>query len=335
MAFRPTQETRRHNAVRFTRTQQEETEPGLTRLEFSRTILQRGMGFSPSDLNCLVKLPGLKEVFEVSFRNPQKLQEMWSFWGENKYLAPYKEFCVDALTDREMKVVTVQFFNEAVSDYDITTWLNRYGRVSSEGRKITDEDGVWTGARKWLVRLNVDPSGIGGVRHIPNSIVLGPNRGLVFYNGMPKLCRKCGELGHLAAACTVVKCRNCGAPHETSHCREERQCNLCGKKGHLFKDCPSSYANMARASKANTNKPRPEQEEGASNKDQSTSPPTASRTQTPAPPSSPAPPSPETCPVLRGPLPPAQRESTTATPLAPLIQNTRQGGSLDPAAAPP
>ncbi|MGH0133995.1 UNVERIFIED_CONTAM: hypothetical protein FKN15_065371 [Acipenser sinensis] len=38
---------------------------GLMRLEFRRTILQRGMGFSPSDLNCLVKLPGLKEVFEL------------------------------------------------------------------------------------------------------------------------------------------------------------------------------------------------------------------------------------------------------------------------------
>ncbi|MGH0140654.1 UNVERIFIED_CONTAM: hypothetical protein FKN15_023266 [Acipenser sinensis] len=68
---------------------------------------------------------------------------------------------------------------KAVSDYDITTWRNRYGRVSLEGRKITDEDEVWTGARKWLVRLNVDPLGTGGVRHIPNSIVLGPNRGLI------------------------------------------------------------------------------------------------------------------------------------------------------------
>ncbi|MGH0168466.1 UNVERIFIED_CONTAM: hypothetical protein FKN15_054071 [Acipenser sinensis] len=158
-----------------------------------------------------------------------------------------------------MKVVTVQFFNEAVSDYDITTWLNRYGRALSERRKITDEDGVWTGARKWLVHLNVDPSDIGGVRHIPNSRVLGSNRGLVFYNGMPKLCKKCGELGHLAAACTVVKCRNCSAPTRLATA-EKRGSAMCGK-GHLFKDCPSSYANMARASKANTNKPRPEHEE--------------------------------------------------------------------------
>ncbi|MBN3306344.1 ZCHC3 protein, partial [Amia calva] len=64
---------------------------------------------------------------------------------------------------------------------------------------------------------------------------------------MPKLCRNCGALGHLAAACTVVKCKVCGGEHLTRACKQERACNLCGGGVHLFRNCPSSYANRVRA----------------------------------------------------------------------------------------
>ncbi|MGH0171422.1 UNVERIFIED_CONTAM: hypothetical protein FKN15_061419 [Acipenser sinensis] len=59
-------------------------------------------------------------------------------------------------------------------------------------------DGVWNGARQWLIQLFKDPEGIGGVRHLPSNVTLGAARGFVVYNGMPKLCRNCGQLGHLA-----------------------------------------------------------------------------------------------------------------------------------------
>ena len=160
----------------------------------------------------------------------------------------------------------------------MSTWLGRYGLVKSDSRRVLDEDGVWTGARKWLVQLKPDPSAVGGVSHIPSTITLGRHRGVVFYHGMPKLCRNCGELGHLAAACTVVKCKTCGGEHETRACRDPRPCNLCGVRGHFFRDCPLSYANRARS----TAPPPPS----------STAPPT------PPPPPPPTPPPPNLNPNL-------------------------------------
>ncbi|MBN3295130.1 ZCHC3 protein, partial [Amia calva] len=235
---------RRHNAVRFSREAGAET-AALTRLEFSRSVLQRGLGFAPSELNCVVKLPGPRDVFEVSFKNPHVLECFWNIYREKKECLPLSDFVVDALTDREIKIVTIQFYNEAVAEYDVEVWLRRHCEILSESKRVNDEDGVWTGARRWQVRLQVEVAAIGGVRHLPSTVVLGANRGLVFYHGMPKLCRNCGALGHLAAACTVIKCKVCGGEHLTRACKQERACNLCGGGGHLFRNCPSSYANRA------------------------------------------------------------------------------------------
>ncbi|MBN3295733.1 ZCHC3 protein, partial [Amia calva] len=164
-------------------------------------------------------------------------------YREKKECMPLSDFVVDALTDREIKIVTIQFYNEAVAEYDVEVWLRRHCEILSESKRVNDEDGVWTGARRWQVRLQVEVAAIGGVRHLPSTVVLGANRGLVFYHGMPKLCRNCGALGHLAAACTVIKCKVCGGEHLTRACKQERACNLCGGGGHLFRNCPSSYAN--------------------------------------------------------------------------------------------
>ncbi|KAJ7993923.1 hypothetical protein DPEC_G00259720 [Dallia pectoralis] len=116
----------------------------MTRLEFSRAVLQKGMGFVPAELNCLAKPPGPVETFEIR-------------------------------------------------------------HIKSEGRRVLDEDQVWTGGLKWLVQLKPDPTGVGGVRHLPSTITLGNNRGSVHYYGMPKLCRNCGNLGHLATACKICQ----------------------------------------------------------------------------------------------------------------------------------
>ena len=78
-------------------------------------------------------------------------------------------------------------------------------------------------------QLKPDPSAVGrgGGGHIPSFIMLGRHKGIEFNHSMPKLCRNCGELGHLAAACTVVKCKTCGGEHETRACCDPRPCNLC------------------------------------------------------------------------------------------------------------
>ncbi|KAK6471295.1 zinc finger CCHC domain-containing protein 3-like [Huso huso] len=235
---------RRFNVLRFNWSDKKEV--SLSRLDFSRQILQRLLEVKPEDLNCLIKLPGIAVSFDVSFVSNGAMEKCLEVYNKKKKDAPLSQFLVEPLSDREIKVVTIQFYSEVVNDYDIETWLHRHCKVKSRSRKVKDADGVWNGARQWLIQLHEDPNGINGVRHLPSNFSLGTTRGFVMYYGMPKLCRNCGGWGHLAVACKVVKCKNCGGAHISSLCTEEKKCNLCGKEGHVFKMCPDLFTNVVK-----------------------------------------------------------------------------------------
>ena len=238
---------RRHHSVRF------EFKNGgdgkrleMSRLDFSRKILQKVLGFSPAELNCVLTLPA-GQGFDVSFSSAVALNQFGS-----RLEACIEQitgmFQVDRLSDNAMKVVIVRMFNETVSPDDITVWLNRYCTVKGAPVRVRDVDGIWTGAWRVPVQMQADRQGFEGLRQLPSAIVLGENRGFIHYQGQPKLCRKCGGLGHLAEACKELvcgKCRQLG--HAFAECPNGRACNLCGKFSHLFRDCPQSFANKLKA----------------------------------------------------------------------------------------
>ncbi|MGH0187084.1 UNVERIFIED_CONTAM: hypothetical protein FKN15_023670 [Acipenser sinensis] len=232
----------RRNAIRFELL----NDLAMDRLEFSRNVLQKGLGFHPRNLDFIFAFPG-KKTFEVIFST----FAMFEFCLEKfkKFGDQFKNIAMVPLTRRELKVIHVVMFSELVQYEDILTWLSQYCDVIV-GSTVKDEDGVKTGERKFQVKLRRDIVS-GDYKHLPNTIQIGSCRGYVFYMGQPKVCRSCGQAGHFSANCDQKFCRNCGAfGHFSNECKLPLKCNLCGESNHVFRDCPFAYANRVKKQRA-------------------------------------------------------------------------------------
>ncbi|MBN3317972.1 ZCHC3 protein, partial [Atractosteus spatula] len=135
--------------------------------------------------------------------------------------------------------LTVHVFNPYMAEEDIVSFLKRFVDVQDEGVKLLDKKKYWSGKRRYRVRFRFSAQASDGLLHPPASFTIGSNNGYLFYPGQPLTCRRCGQEGHIALNCTEQICRRCGGiGHVGSACTEDIKCNLCGKPGHAYRECP-------------------------------------------------------------------------------------------------
>lgn len=147
--------------------------------------------------------------------------------------------------------LVVHMYDPHIETEDIATFLKRCCSEVRFSHWVKGGVGLWNGKRKFFVKFREDPDGIGGYAHPPSNFLIGRSRGYLFYSGMPLFCRKCLRFGHTQDACPegkMARCSVCGRTgHVAAFCQFQKICNMCGKEGQIYKDCPSKAARKSYA----------------------------------------------------------------------------------------
>ncbi|KAM3910375.1 zinc finger CCHC domain-containing protein 3-like, partial [Leptodactylus fuscus] len=233
---------RRRNVVRFRHGGAKEDLPD--RRFVVRELLCTQMGFVPTDILAVINLPD-RQGYDVSFKLMSDLDRFWANLTRLRDTEGWDKFSFIPISRPDTASVTIVFWNEAVPPQDIVIWLRRHCDLMSDLTKNRDEDGVWTGGWRVLVKLRQQNN---ITQHLPNSFFIGREKGICFYAGQPRRCFKCGKAGHVASVCSMVKCSLCNEMGHVSATCQSIRCNLCGRIGHPHRDCPDAWHNICKDS---------------------------------------------------------------------------------------
>nr|XP_006013558.1 PREDICTED: zinc finger CCHC domain-containing protein 3-like [Latimeria chalumnae] len=200
----------------------------------AKTLLIDSMNFTPLQVLALIHISGSR-VYDISFQNGVYLEKFWEKYNLMQHNPNWKDFITMRISQGNIKIVTILFKNESVPSLDILFWLQQKCSILGVLEPVFNKFGFWVGGYKVKVHLHVTETGI---KHLPNIINIGRDRGFLFYGGQPKVCHKCGSNRHLSSDCSKFFCAKCGQQgHLSTNCEEEVVCNLCKEKGHLYLKC--------------------------------------------------------------------------------------------------
>ncbi|XP_075723846.1 uncharacterized protein LOC142765927 [Rhipicephalus microplus] len=125
-----------------------------------------------------------------------------------------------------------------LSDEVLSNALAQYGKVRGISfATVATRQNKLNGVRVIKIEMS---------KPVPNFATIAGHRVMFEYRGMRRVCARCGEVGHMATACSAPFCKRCGTfGHDTEGCTSE--CKRCGGH-HGTRECfrRRSYASAAR-----------------------------------------------------------------------------------------
>ena len=77
---------------------------------------------------------------------------------------------------------------------------------------------------------------------IPPTIFVAGELVRIWYLSQPKMCRRCGDVGHVAAKCSLLRCFHCEGPgHQIENCTSLPLCSICLGADHNVSFAPFYY----------------------------------------------------------------------------------------------
>lgn len=210
-------------------------------------LLREVFGLSASLIFCFQDF-STSGFMDLTFFQLRDCVAFFEAWDKKKDHQKLRGLHLHPAFAQDFLPLTIHLYNPFVEDGDVLTFLARYCETVRGGERLKDRFGIWTGRRRYLVKLRADPTVQGGLVHPPGSFFIGSNRSFLHYPGQPVYCRRCGAQGHVKSECTGLRCRFCGSTeHMASACPEPKKCSLCGGVDHLFRVCPNrqkTYASL-------------------------------------------------------------------------------------------
>ena len=110
-------------------------------------------------------LPGLRRVRGRNVRMAEDLPGPGPSRGEKKDHSTLEGLRLVPLFGRDSIPLVVHMYNPFVADRDIEVFLGRFCEESKGGTKLRDDLGVWTGKRRYIVKLREKPGSPGESVH--------------------------------------------------------------------------------------------------------------------------------------------------------------------------